>query len=156
MPALAIGVGVVLVDLMRGEQQTTDHLKSVATLKEAEIDVWLDNLQSDLDSVVFETDGNRPCQLDSARIAFPRSARYCLHQSTSAFPRVIEQRHLFQEVFLLDPRGEVVVSTDTTQEGKLYNNQPYFQEGIKGTLRQRTLLLCVVGPDVHRSRPSGV
>jgi GAF domain-containing protein/HAMP domain-containing protein len=132
LPALAIGVGVVLVDLVRGQQQTKDHLESVATLKEAEINVWLDNLQADLDSVLYEK-----VVIDLVSWIAPESPTPALRDTAytnlqSRFLKLIEQRHLFQEVFLLNARGQVVVSTDTTQEGKLYSNQLYFQEGIKG------------------------
>jgi GAF domain-containing protein/HAMP domain-containing protein len=132
LPATAIAVGVVLVDLTRGQQQTTDHLESVATLKEAEIDTWLSDLQSDLESVLYDTvminlvnwvtpGGGTPTQRDSAHTNL-----------TLRFRHLIEQRRTFQELFLMDPRGEVVMSTDITQEGKIYNTQTFFQEGTKG------------------------
>jgi GAF domain-containing protein/HAMP domain-containing protein len=132
LPTLAIAIGVILVDLTRGQQQTTDHLKSVATLKEAEIDAWLNDLQADLDSVLYDT-----VMIKLVSWILPEGSTPTLHDAahdnlTLRFRSLIEQRRMFQEVFLMDARGEVVMSTDTTQEGKIYNNQLFFQEGIKG------------------------
>jgi GAF domain-containing protein/HAMP domain-containing protein len=132
LPVLAIAIGVVLIDLTRGQQQMNDHLVSVATLKEAEINVWLDTLQSDLDSVLYET-----LVTDLVSWVVPEGPALALHDTAYPnlklrFRNLIEQRHTFQEVFLMDAHGKVVVSTDTAQEGKLYSTQSYFQEGIKG------------------------
>jgi GAF domain-containing protein/HAMP domain-containing protein len=132
LPAMAIAAGVVLVNLTRGQQQTTDHLESVATLKEAEIDTWLYDLRSDLNSLLYDT-----VMIKLVSWILPeggtRTQRDAAHDNlTLRFRSLIEQRRTFQELFLMDTRGEVVMSTDTTQEGKLYSNQSYFQEGIKG------------------------
>ncbi len=132
LPALAIGIGLVWTDLVRAQDQTRDHLDSVATLKEAEIDVWLGNLQSDLDSVLYDT-----LVINLVSWVVPEGPAPALHDTAYPnlklrFLNLMEQRHTFQEVFLMDSHGEVVVSTDTTQEGKLHNTQPFFQEGIKG------------------------
>jgi GAF domain-containing protein/HAMP domain-containing protein len=132
LPVLAIAIGVVLIDLTRGQQQMNDHLESVATLKEAEINVWLDTLQSDLDSILYET-----LVTDLVSWVVPEGPALALHDTAYPnlklrFLNLIEQRHTFQEVFLMDAHGKVVVSTDAAQEGKLYNTQSYFQEALKG------------------------
>jgi PAS domain S-box-containing protein len=44
---------------------------------------------------------------------------------------ILEEAQLFEEIFLMDLQGQVILSTDAAQEGKILRNQTYFWEGQK-------------------------
>ncbi|MFA5933471.1 MAG: ATP-binding protein [Microgenomates group bacterium] len=44
----------------------------------------------------------------------------------------LKEDSIFNEIFLLDNKGKVVLSTDKTQVGEDKNNDPYFVNGLKG------------------------
>jgi GAF domain-containing protein/HAMP domain-containing protein len=43
------------------------------------------------------------------------------------------QNQYFEELFVIDQQGRIVLSTDDTHEGQIHSNQTYFWEGLKGS-----------------------
>ncbi|MCB8945726.1 MAG: PAS domain S-box protein [Ardenticatenaceae bacterium] len=106
-----------------GKVQVTNRLESVAALKEAEIERWLGGLQMNLTAVahsheaqtlrqaLLQNDTNSPVtQQDWANIATFLPA--------------------FEELFLMDLSGQVVLSNGPTAVGTRHQNQDYFQQGL--------------------------
>ena len=63
------------------------------------------------------------------------------------FRQSIELAGLFEELFLMDTRGQVVMSTDTAQEGKVYTEKTYFQRGLQAPYVQPPFY----SPSLHRT-----
>lgn len=103
-------------------------LQSIATLKEEAIREWLTTVRTNLKIAVNDklvrqgmiaflqgnTEAVTISELRNELIAFNQNGDY------------------FVEIFLLDARGKVVLSTDSLQEGKIQINQSYFEEGLNG------------------------
>jgi putative methionine-R-sulfoxide reductase with GAF domain len=109
-----------------------DQLESVATLKENQIRTWLDTLQKNLElafadqqsiqrasTVINQEEGNEAF-LETSKLRFDLE-RY---NGLSGY---------FTEIFIMDTDGTVVLSTIQEQEGKIFRNQVFFTEGVKGS-----------------------
>lgn len=108
-----------------------DQLESVATLKENQIRTWLDTLQRNLElafadqqsiqraAVVINQEEGNDAFLETSKLRFDLEH----YNGLSGY---------FTEIFIMDPDGTVVLSTDKEQEGKIFRNQIFFTEGIKG------------------------
>ena len=108
-----------------------DQLESVATLKENQVRTWLDTLQRNLElafadqqsiqraAIVINQEGGNDAFLETSKLRFDLE-RY---NGLSGY---------FTEIFIMNPDGTVVLSTDKEQEGKIFRNQIFFTEGIKG------------------------
>lgn len=133
--AATIGVTAVL-----GSRQAREHivaqLQSVATLKEAEIDTWVHGLEVNLDLVLS---GERTVRqigalVDPVTEPGPRQIAYWNVQKQ--FIWATDQLDLFEEVFLMDTEGVVVVSTVTSHEGEKHSIYDYFAGGLEGRFIQ--------------------
>lgn len=127
--ALVIGGSAFLVARDQIRQQVENQLESVATLKQAEIQAWLDDLVVNLD--VVATSSQLPDQLEE--IIGSASASQSTYESIQEHLQwAIEQMGLFEEMFVMDLDGQVFISTDPTQQGKVYARDTFFQEGLQG------------------------
>lgn len=108
-----------------------DQLESVATLKENQIRTWLNTLQTSLELVfadqasvqrvanVINAEEDNDVFIEKAKLRFDLG-RY---NGLSGY---------FTEIFIMDTNGVVALSTIKDQEGKIFSNQVFFTEGIKG------------------------
>ncbi|MBN8654793.1 MAG: GAF domain-containing protein [Anaerolineae bacterium] len=109
-----------------------DQLESVATLKENQIRTWLDTLQTSLElvfadqesikrvAIVIDKEEGNDAIIEESKLRFDLG-RY---NGLSGY---------FTEIFIMDTDGVVVLSTLRDQEGKIFSNQFFFTEGIKGS-----------------------
>ncbi len=111
-----------------------DQLESVATLKENQIRIWLDTLQTSLELVFAdqqsirlvtavinqEEEENNNAFLDKSKLRFD-------------LERYTGLSGYFTEIFIMNTNGVVLLSTIENQEGKIFSNQNFFTEGIKGS-----------------------
>ncbi len=126
--AAAVGAGAILVGLNGTRQQAFRQLESVAALKESEIDTWVHNLQLDLDAML-----NEEYEVTRARtvllwleLANPKDAQRTLRVRLQG---MVDRARRFEEISMLNLQGEVVLSTDLTQEGKTYSRETWFLRG---------------------------
>lgn len=129
-PALIISITTTSLGFRHGKQQVTNQLQSVATLKEEQIEAWLESLQIYLTSVLYPH--QVPRLIEPLLSSDPESAAY---QQAAAnlriqFEQVLMATDLFEEVLLLDRQGRVVLSTDATNEGQVHL-QDYFRRGLR-------------------------
>ena len=108
-----------------------DQLESVATLKENQVRTWLNTLQTSLELVfsdqasvqrvanVINAEEDNDVFIEKAKLRFDLG-RY---NGLSGY---------FTEIFIMNTDGVVVLSTVKDQEGKIFSNQTFFSEGIKG------------------------
>ncbi len=136
LPALMIGVGAGMWSLRSDRQQALDHLETVATLKEVEVNDWVDDLQIALVNVLNTEDALGDVQLLLQEEGSSDLRYQAYRRLQDRFQLLIGQGRRFDELFLMDGQGQVVLSTDAAQEGTLHRDQDYFQEGLKGVTIQ--------------------
>ncbi len=129
LPAVAVSAVSAVTGFEIGRQQAIEQLESVAGLKEAEVNDWVDSLQPGLTAALTERDtllfaqGILRLDVPGPDLAAGLKGR---------FAQSIERTQLFESLSLLDLEGETVVTTDDTQENVVHSDQAYFQEGLKG------------------------
>jgi GAF domain-containing protein/HAMP domain-containing protein len=125
IPVLITGVVATLISQRNAIQKTSNQLDSVATLKEAELRAWINNLQ-----LYLTTISERP---DLTLAAILREGALASHDTVqSTFQQLMKSSQLFDELFIMDPSGRVIISTERGQEGKSFAGQPLVTEGLKG------------------------
>ncbi len=135
LPVAITGLVSAYLSIQSSQERALDQLESIATIKEAEIQTWIDNLQTDLSLALAGEEATRRAieLLKGDDPALPQGA-YDVVQAQ--FQTVIERTERFDELFLLDRQGMVVVSTDLSQEGLPYGAQDYFRQGLEGEYLQ--------------------
>lgn len=127
---LIIGISV-FGSLRSSQRNVISQMESVTALKEAEIKTWLQTLESDLK---FEQFGSPlAVQLKTLETRSPESDVYrsAYSQLRARLTDAIMLRQHYDELFLMDMRGQIVLSTDLNQIGKNYYGREYFVKGLK-------------------------
>ncbi len=133
VPLLGVGVGTSLISYFNGRQQSIDRLESVAARGRN----WPSSLGRGLCSaklqVASQTD-YPPRFVSTALQLADDGTTYDWYDSLvrKRLQALVEQSPQFQEVFLLDLHGRVVVSTDVAREGKDYSDTLEFRRGLTG------------------------
>jgi PAS domain S-box-containing protein len=140
-PVLMIGFVTTAVSIMGTRQQAYNHLESVATLKEEEIDNWLETLKTNLEIALppdksgwfvnLVTDPE--IQTENSSSTAQKIAEQLLFEDLQ---KVIRIPDLFEELFIMDRNGRVVVSTNPAIKGQIYQHQPFFRNGVSGFFTQ--------------------
>jgi len=112
-----------------GKQRLFENLNALSVLKEEELNTWLARLRLNLNVERERTNALALALLE----AEPGSAEFqAAHEALSRrFQQTIMLRHDFKTFFLMDLKGHVVLSTDRAQEGNIYDEAPYFQNGLE-------------------------
>jgi len=69
----------------------------------------------------------------------PASYQDAYSKLQGRFQQSVETAGLYEELFLMDLQGQVILSTDAVQEGKIHASDTYFQHGLKGPYVQPPL-----------------
>ena len=139
LPTTAVTVSSVLVGIENGKRQALRHLESVVALKQAEIQAWSHNLRTDL--LGLADDGFFSRAATTLLTSLPespvfRTAYASLHERLK---QAISLTKRFDEMFLLDTAGQVVVSTNPLVEGEYRGLQTYFNSGLRaGSIHLQT------------------
>ena len=110
--------------------QIIDQLTSVATLKEAEVKTWFNSLSPDLELVIADPrvrsditelidGGHDEILLAGGRSPLPDTLKVALVAGNK-----------FDELFLMDTTGTVIVATNPSREGETFQVQPFFKQGL--------------------------
>lgn len=142
--AFAITNVFVIVSFNSGREQAITQLNLLAALEEERIDAWATALQRELRAIFPGGQASQNAEIVIREVPDPAEPqpltdmRYALalEELTTRFDEAIEQVGLYDEIFLMDTRGYVVLSTDPAQIGKFRRNYSYFQQGIKGPYLQ--------------------
>ncbi|WP_420628846.1 PAS domain S-box protein [Candidatus Leptofilum sp.] len=129
LPVVLITARTAVVSWRDGQTQVTRQLESVATLKEAEIERWLDSLQLNLTAVLANSESDLVVQM--LAVDSPEQTAVQLVQEN--WTQLIKYTGLFEELFLMDQQGRVVLSNGATAVGTIHSNQTYFQQGLEGS-----------------------
>jgi len=138
IPLIIVGAAVYENSRQTIVRQTTNHLISINTLKEAELNRWIEDGKNALELLA-----RRPYFKDSFADVL-RAHAPGGREHGKAQEQIVED-HLspyvgtgnFLEIFILRPEdGRILIATDPAREGKYQEDQSYFVEGRKGTYIQ--------------------
>ena len=122
IPALAISVWAISVEYSNGRQQALHRLQSAASLKNLELASWINKLQSELSIPLSEEFG---FERASAMLKLEEKVKYYGFYTKAFRNRLIfyiSQSQQLQEIFLLNPQGEIILSTVEANEGISFTN----------------------------------
>ncbi len=129
---LVAGIIVSLISVQNARQSAVERLSAIGTLKQSEINAWVTSRQEEV-ALITSTPDIRSKLLyvlsaktkDSLVIATQdRLQEY--------FSTIVSRGGMFEELFLLDTSGRVLLSSDPSQIGSLHNQQAYFVKGQEG------------------------
>ena len=126
-PLILLAARSVVVDWRNGKANAIHQLESAATLKEAEIEHWLANLEASLGNVLFHSSEDALLQL----LTGDSSDEMVVQQLKSNWDSLNHPSDLFEEIYLVDRLGQVVLSTGETAVGVTQRDQAYFQPGLQ-------------------------
>jgi GAF domain-containing protein/HAMP domain-containing protein len=129
--AAAVVAGSIMVGLYNARQQAYRQLESVVTLKAKQIDTWLEDLQLDLEAFFteeYETTRMRTVLL-WLELMNPQDAQTTLRLGLQ---RQIARAQRFDEVFLVNMDGQVVLSTSPEREDTNEGARVFFERGLEG------------------------
>lgn len=136
LPAIVISLGSAAVGYRNGRQQAISQLESAAALKQLAIQSWVHSLQEEL-VIASNTEGE--FERISVVLDLARDNQYYDFYNKAVRNRLrsfVNQSRSLQELFLLDLQGRVALSTDATQEGKVYRESTFFQRGLTSPYAQ--------------------
>ena len=123
------GVVSAVMGYRSGQEQVIAQLESVAALKEAEIETWVDSLQAELDTMLTGENAGQYIRVVLQEES-PNPADYQeAHDRLQG--RFQKSLNWLEETFMMDLKGHVSLSSDATQEGKIHVGGAYFQRGLE-------------------------
>ncbi len=135
LPVLSLVVAGVIVStiaIQNARQAALDRLSAIATLKQSEISAWVATRQEELNFIVSSPNiRSKLLYVLDAPSQDPLVAA-TQDQLQSYFSSIASKGSVFEELFLLDASGRVLLSTDPSQIGALHDQQAYFVEGRGG------------------------
>jgi signal transduction histidine kinase/CheY-like chemotaxis protein/HAMP domain-containing protein len=135
-PLLGVSIMTTSVQFESSRRHMTNQLTSVATLKEAEVLSWFEGLTPHL-KMMADDPHNRPEFMALVSRSQQANAPIdALHTSVFNTFQVALQSGQYDELFLTDATGVVVISTSPSREGETFEAQPFFQQGLKGAYVQ--------------------
>jgi signal transduction histidine kinase len=134
---VAISSVTMILGSRDGRQRVTAQLQSVVTLKEAEIKTWVNSLSINLNFIASDeiVSGEIKSLIRDRSQGIPENAPYNGLQSRLNW--ATQSMGSFEELFLLDTDGTVIVSTNPSHEKQRHAVDDFFTEGIKGSYIQQ-------------------
>ncbi len=131
LPALTVGAASAIGSWQSGKRQVKNQLEGIAVLKQQQIESWLRSLDIDLNFELVRE--SAPKHMGILLQGAPDTSDFQVASDAqlARFRQSIELRKNFEELFLMNRKGEVILSTDANQGGKLYSTQAFFKEGLK-------------------------
>jgi signal transduction histidine kinase len=135
--ALAISGVTVVLGSRDGRQRVTAQLQSVVTLKEAEINSWINSLNVNLNIISSDeiVSQETTSLLAGSNQKGAQNPAYSSLQNRLKWAS--EGMGLFDELFLMDTDGTVLISTNPSHEGQQHAVDDFFIEGIKRSYVQQ-------------------
>jgi GAF domain-containing protein/HAMP domain-containing protein len=117
-----------------GQAQVTKQLEAVSALKEARIGAWIQNIQHSLQMLVIIQSQPDQIQIIGELAAADASLDQDNQISETVreyFLESMQAGQIFEEIFLIDLDGKILVSTDNQQVGRNKQSRDYFINGIQ-------------------------
>ena len=133
LPALAVGSVSSLIYAQSARQKVLDNLESVASLKQGEVEGWATELITNLILAMPSADQLPATQMllmgqDAADQGAYQSA---YERELNRFKLIITRGRVFDEIFLVNPQGIIVLTTDPSRQGLNEFGYPYFEQGLR-------------------------
>ena len=136
LPLLCVSILTFWRQYRSSQEQVVAQLTSVATLKEYQVNTWFDSLPVELDMLV----ANPSVRASMAELLVGQHNEFML----AGWRKILVDTLLvskssgqkFDEVFLIDTNGQVVVSTEPMHEGYSMKEERFFQDGLKNSVIQ--------------------
>jgi signal transduction histidine kinase/DNA-binding response OmpR family regulator len=136
LPLLILSILTLWRHYRSSQAQVVAQLTSVATLKENQVNTWFDSLPAELEILVSNpsVSDNMAELLLGQHNEFMLTGWRQLLVDTLLLSKSSGQK--FDEIFLIDTNGDVVVSTNPTHEGESVKGERFFQEGLLNSVVQ--------------------
>lgn len=128
--AATVTMASIWIGTRTAEQRTLDQLQATVRLQEEMTEAWLDQLTFALDSLVvedYEVQRAQSLLLESLTEEFRLQAAHALRVR---FKSVINRTGWFTEIFLINPDGYVILSTQPELEGRYVGDRSYYRVGL--------------------------
>lgn len=131
LPVLITGSIATVVSRQGLQDGVFNELESVAILKKNAIKDWLNVVQSNLglvyqDRLVRQSIYAYLEAIPNTNIALSQN------QLRNELVSFNNRSNYYIEIFIMNREGEIILSTNSLQEGKIQVNQNFFQEGFQG------------------------
>ena len=128
-PIVAVSLAGMLAGVESEHGHVLEHLGTVATIKEAQIIVWLRALHIDLNYILDDTLVREALDRIGPDQESPEG-----EQAVSAlgkrFTRMAEVSGRFREVFLIGPGGRVLAASDPAMIGRDLSGEAFFKDAL--------------------------
>lgn len=130
LPVIGVGIVTYIVGYDNGRQQSIDRLESVAARKELSVQVWIQSMQQEL-QVASRTDYS-PKLVGNALVLSNENASYSWYNDLvrKRLQYFVDQSSQLEELFLINLKGDVVVSTDHVREDISYSEFIFDSQGL--------------------------
>lgn len=154
LPVLVVAFITGVIGFENGRQQVTNQLESVAALKEAQVDAWLEDQRLSFESILLPGIGARNIR-DFVQGEPNRPTTLTAYDRVlDEFKRLVAANTNFVEIFFATPDGQVVIATNPNRQGNSIAGQPYFRAGLVGYNVQAPVYSTTLGETVsYLSRP---
>jgi len=136
LPVMGVGIGTYIVGYQNGRQQSIDRLESVAARKELAIQVWIQSLQQEL-RVASRTDYSPNLVSNAIKLSNENTSYNWYNDLVrKRLQYFTDQSSQIEELFLIDLKGDIVVSTNPTREQKNYSDFIFDTQGLNNPYTQ--------------------
>jgi GAF domain-containing protein/HAMP domain-containing protein len=132
MSLVAAGIIITAIVLQNARQATVERLSTISALKQSEIDAWVASQQEELALIALIPD-IRSKLLDVLSAETQDVPVVATQEQLQEYLSVItSEGSSFEELFLLDASGRVLLSSDPSHIGASHAGQAYFVKGQEG------------------------
>ncbi len=147
LPVVVIGGLTSAISASNAQQRVFDQLKSIVTLKSSEIATWTASLENEIQRYypaenqiglfekLFSKPDNQPSEYDFTPVV-------------SQLRQTMETTNLFDEIFFINPKGRIVLSTQEGRAGLDQSNTPYFRYAVVSLYRSGLYYSPTAGQNV--------
>ncbi len=130
LPLIAVSIWGFYTLRSTIQSNTQDNLELLATLQENQVEQWAESQVQAFRSLAREQTLERQNRV--LLRTDPGEAEYATAElAIVARLRTFLVQYEFEEVFLLDAQGQVILSTDTVHEGESEAGKPFFEKGLQ-------------------------
>ncbi|MBN1584566.1 MAG: GAF domain-containing protein [Anaerolineae bacterium] len=138
LPVLIVASVAVIISWQSGQSYAVEQLSLSASFKQAQINDWVDGLKArleldaqELDIATYARFIQAPASEDSGTVA------NLITELTNRVRQSLARTQLFDALFIVDPQGRVIFTTEPSEDERypndqLYRNRPFFQDGLLG------------------------
>lgn len=130
LPVFLAATGSVAAEIYNGRQQAHERLQSVAVSKETAIMNWMGSVSQELSLVLFSDNAFERINIVLSLASDQKYLNFYNKAVRNRLSSFVNQSTALMELFLVDINGDVVLSTDPTQEGSSVVGSEYFQQGL--------------------------